>query len=188
MPRLRVALLALAITLVAVWLGAATLGRRAEVAPAAGGLRPQPPPAVQEEPAWSARDLGEDVVRLRERLDQAPVPVPIGRNPFSLAVAAPEAEPLAGSGTPSPPPPAVPFEFEPVPEAHVSLTARLLGIAVDETADGPEITAMLTMADESLRFVRVGDRLPGGYRVEEVTPSSVTFADESGRSWRLDLP
>ena len=188
MPRLRVALIAIAITLVAVWLGAASLGRRTEVPPAAGGVRPPSPPAVQEEPTWSARDLGEDVARLRERLGQAPAPVPIGRNPFSLAVAAPEAGPLPGSGTPSPPPSALPFAFEAVPEARASLTARLLGIAVDETADGPEITAMLTMADESLRFVRVGDRLPGGYRVEEVTPSSVTFADESGRSWRLDLP
>lgn len=186
MPRLRVGLIAIAMTLVAVWLGAATVGRRTEIPSAAGGLQPASPPAVQEEPAWSARELGEDVARLHERLDQAPVPVPIGRNPFSLVLDIPEAEPPPVAGTPSPTPSA--FPPEPVAAARASLTARLLGIAVDETADGPEITAMLTMADESLRFVQVGDRLPGGYLVEEVTPSSVTFADESGRSWRLDLP
>ena len=48
--------------------------------------------------------------------------------------------------------------------------------------------AILTVANEELRLVRVGDRLPGGYRVEEVTLRSVTFADETGRGWRLDLP
>lgn len=182
---LRIALIALGITFIAVWLGAATMGRRADGPAVAGASNPAPPQAAPAEPAWAAPDLGENVARLHERLEQAPAPRPIGRNPFSLSPAAPEAAPGApGAALPAPAAPAL----EPAAETGAALTARLLGIAVTETADGPEHIAILTVANEELRLVRVGDRLPGGYRVEEVTARSVTFADETGRGWRLDLP
>ena len=166
----------------ATWLAAATTAPPEDVAvlapppviPATGGALP---------PSTAAAGLAADMERLRERLAEAPALRTSARNPFSLA----------------PPPRPRPETLEPPSSRSAApVTSRrprasrpsvqLIGIATTDLEGGAERTGIVTTRGGEVLLVRTGDRVPGGYRVDVVEPSSVTLVDGSGASHRLTLP
>ena len=177
----RIALVAAGSALVAAWLAAAT------TAPAGDAGAPAPPPAATvagegTQPAAAAEDLAADMERLRRRQERTPALRMSARNPFSLA-----APPPPRPGTLDPPARSrAPVAPRRPPASR--LAVELIGIAMEDTAAGSLGTGILTTPDGDVLLVRTGDRVPGGYRVDAVGPSSVTLVDGGGTRHRLALP
>lgn len=182
MSPLRIALIVGGGALLAAWLAAAA------TAPRGDGPGVVPPPAIPAVPGTAqapavAADLAADMERLRQRLVE-PLPLRMGaRNPFSLA---------------PPPPPPRSDTLDPLPRREAvsvsrpprvtSPTVDLIGIATADTEQGAVRTAVLTTRAGEVILVGSGDPVPGGYRVEGVEPTAVTFVDGNGARFRLDLP
>ena len=178
----RIALIAAAAALVAAWLTAAT------TAPAGDVGVPAPPPAAAvagegAQPAAAAEELAADLERLRQRPEQTPALRMSARNPFSLAP--PPLPPRSGTPDPSVRSSA-PVASRRPPASR--LAVELIGIAMEDTEDGSGGTGILTTPGGDVLLVRTGDRVPGGYRVDAVGPSSVTLVDGGGARHRLVLP
>ena len=183
---LRIALVAGGAALLAAWLAAATgappeAGAESTAAPTvAPSDRPEGPA-----PAGSAAaDLEADLERLRLRAAEGPALQVGARNPFSLAPMPPAARAVAsdparerpGRRTASRPP------------RRVGPVHELIGVASDRTEEGPRRIGILAAPNGEVLLVGAGDRVPGGYRVDAVEPSSVTLVDDGGTRHRLDLP
>ena len=153
-------------------------GLTAEPAPA----RQAPAPAVVVSDPLPA-GLGAGSARLRERLRAAPRPVETERNPFRLPAAEPRgaAPPAArpgGGGTA--------FEFgggSPRPGPGVTL----IGVATNDTPDGPDRTAILLRRGEVV-LARPGQALGGGWTLDAVEEGGATFRDAAGAVRRMALP
>ena len=180
----RIALVAGGGALLAAWLAAATTAPREAVAE----QTPTPsaaPPVQREEPASSAAvGLSTDFERLRDRVAEAPALRVSPRNPFSLA---------------APPPPPGPPTLAPAPERVGRRTVSrppgrtgpahsLIGVASRYAEEAPERIGILMAPDGEVFLVGAGDRVPGGYLVDAVEPSSVTLVDGAGVRHRLVLP
>ena len=177
----RIALVAAGGALVAAWLAAATTVPAGDVAVSA------PPPAATvagegTQPAV-AEELAADMERLRRRQERTPALRMSARNPFSLA--APPPPPRPGTLDPSARPRA-PVASRRPPASR--LAVELIGIAMEDTEAGSGGTGILTTPGGDVMLVRAGDRVPGGYRVDAVGPSSVTLVDGGGARHRLALP
>jgi len=179
---LRVALVAGGGALLAAWLAAATNAPREAVE------RPPPPavdpPAQREGPASStAEGLAADLERLRRRAEDAAALRVGERNPFSLAAPPPLRETRRGP---------VPERIGRRPVARspirVGPAHNLIGVASRHTDAAPERIGILTAPDGEVLLVGAGDRVPGGYLVDAVEPSSVTLVDGAGMRHRLVLP
>ena len=178
---LRVALVAGGGALLAAWLTAATTAPREAVAVLAP-TPPVDPPGQREAPASSAAEgLSADLERLRQRVADAPALRVGARNPFSLA--APPRETRAGPSPERAGRRTVSGRPRRVGPAH-----SLIGVASRHTEEAPERIGILTAPDGEVLLVGSGDRVPGGYRVDAVEPSSVTLVDGDGVRHRLVLP
>ena len=148
---------------------------------------PAPPPAApgarDAGPSFSAANLAGDLERLRRRLESGPALHVGARNPFSLA----PPPPPPGAVTLGPSPGRVRRTVSGRPQA-VGPAFTLIGIASARTEGGSARTAILTAPSGEVLLVGSGERVPGGYRVDAVDPSSVTLVDGAGVRHRLDLP
>ena len=163
-------------TLVATWLSVVpgTGPRDAGRTPAAPA-----PPAVEQEPLPAG--LREGAAKLRERLRESPRPVEGARNPFRLPAVRERAAllPSASAGR------------RPAPRAEGRAAARLehalIGIATTEAVEGPLRTAVLLRRGEVV-LAAPGQALGGGWMLEAVEESSVTFRHSAGSRQRRTLP
>lgn len=173
MSPLRIAVLVGASALVAAWLTAATTTRQVEHR----GLSPRPiHSAVKSSPL--TLDLSAEVDRLRQRLDEAPVPRERARNPFKLGATLPLI-PTAQAAVSTPPP---------VMPVSSKLAVTLVGIAENQTSEGPDRTAILSSMGEVM-LVGTGDLVGDRLTVDEVLPDAVDLSDpETGTVYRLRLP
>ena len=180
---LRIALVAGGGALLAAWLAAATTAPRGE-APVPAPPAPAPPAAGGAgPPSAAAADLAADLGRLRRQLADAPALRVGARNPFSLA--------------PPPPPPGAARLDAAAERARRTVSGQphaagpaltLIGIASVDAEDGSRRTGILSVPNGEVLLVGSGDRVPGGYLVDAVEPSSVTLVDGYGARYRLDLP
>jgi hypothetical protein len=125
--------------------------------------------------------------QLRLKLEQKPRAPRAARNPFvfanrpavdaARARTAPASTPPAESAPPDTPP-------EPPPSPGAQL--RLTGMAATATSGGTEWTAMVHDG-QSLLFVKLGDRLPGGFEVVDIQETAVTIRDSAGGERTLRL-
>ena len=180
---LRIALVAGGGALLAAWLAAATTAPREAVAE----QTPTPsaaPPVQWEEPASSAAArLSTDLDRLRDRVAEAPALRVSPRNPFSLA-----APPPPGAPTLDPAPERVGRRTVSRPPRRTGPAHSLIGVASRYAEEAPERIGILMAPDGEVFLVGAGDRVPGGYRVDAVEPSSLTLVDGAGMRHRLVLP
>ncbi len=189
----RVGLLVAGIAFVTVWLAAATTARRSDV-PIPGGLAPAPPPASVAAAAAvldGVPDLAASMSRLRERIEYAPAPRIGARNPFAFGAdasrATPATDPTASTADPAVLDDDEDAAFLAAPVDRFGLI--LSGIALTNRDAGEvERTAILTARTGDVLLVRVGDLLPGNWRVVAVTDTSATLMDSSGETRQLDLP
>ena len=183
---LRAAPVAVGGALLAAWIAAATTAPRedgAEFAAAPSAVRPARPEGPRAAGS-AAAGLSADLERLRLQAADAPALRVGARNPFSLA--------------PLPPPPRAaapdPADADPgrrlaaLPPQRVGPAHELIGVASRRTEEGPERIAILAAPDGEVLLAGAGDRVPGGWVVDAVEPSSVTLADGAGTRTRLVLP
>ena len=140
---------------------------------------PQRRPTVPEQRVEGVVNTAPFTERLHTLLRQAPPPPVSRRNPFAFAsrqrvdmVAATPAEPARSLE-----PQAAPVIAGP--------RFTLSGIAATEGPNGPTHTAVLSDGT-TVHLVKAGDSI-AGYRVVEVTESSVTLADADGARQTLRL-
>ena len=189
----RIGLLVAGIAFVTAWLAAATTARQSDVL-VPGGLAPAPSPASVAAAATvldGVPDLAASMARLRERIEYAPAPRIGARNPFAFGSdasgAAPAMEAVASTAGTAVEDDGGDDAFLAAPVDRFGLI--LSGIAVTNRDAGEvERTAILTARTGDALLVRVGDLLPGNWRVVAVTDTSATMIDSSGETRQLDLP
>lgn len=189
----RVGLLIAGGLFVTAWLAAATTARLGD-APLPGSLAPAPPPpsvAAAVATLDGVPDLAASMARLKEHLENADAPRIGARNPFAFGREAPASAPPpnaeASFSDPTSAEAGADGGFRAAPADRFGLV--LSGIAATNTSDGEvERTAILTARTGDALLVRVGDRLPGNWRVVSVTETSVALEDSTGATRRLDLP
>ena len=160
--------------LVAAWLIAATTTRP-------GNFTQLPVSSVPVvTPSDEAFELADEVVRLRQRLGNAPVPRESVRNPFELTT-----EQLSMSTA------AVDVQFGIITSESVAPSVpnmALLGMAENQTTAGTERTAIVSAMGEVV-LVRVGDTVGGRFTVAAMSPNDVLLRDgDTGVERRLRLP
>ena len=143
---------------------------------AAGTFRQAPAPAVARLPAGPsdievlAATVREQADRLRTRLDRAPAPHDLVRNPFSFAPTRRDtARPVVAAATVAPPREAPPTPARPAP------ALRLVAIVTDHGAR----RAVLSATGE-ITIVSVGDSVAGRYRVVTISADVVELEDDRG--------
>jgi len=141
----------------------------------AGPFRQTPPPPVAPPPAApSAIEVLAATVRdqadgLRIRLDRAPAPRDVMRNPFAFAPTRRETARQVVATATAEPPPAAP------PAARAVPPLRLVAIVTDQGAR----RAVLSSAGE-IAIVSVGDTVAGRYRVVAISADVVELEDDRG--------
>ena len=157
----------------------------------AGWLASTPPVSVAENnPAIPARspqavssaasDIVEQASRLQARIRREAAYVRPQRNPFQFEAARPAEEAV----------PEQPELPEPVsgPVTAPPPTVTLAGVAEDRLPQGIERTAILS-TQAGVLLVRVGDEVPGQYRVSSVEEEAVVLVSlADGSTLRLSLP
>ena len=145
-----------------------------------GGVAP-----AQSLTAAPARlDLEREVARLSARLEQAPRPRGLVRNPFTLTARPPATSPPSSDVAATP---------APAPDVVNSVAAQppavsLAGIGVERTSYGRRRTAVLSV-DGRVFLARVGDEVIGRFQVRGVTDDAVEMLDlRDGTPLRLTLP
>jgi hypothetical protein len=116
-----------------------------------------------------AAEVQAHAARLRQRLASAPVPQLPHRNPFAfeprpqpeLRQTDPRTQPILSAEPPPPPDPVL----------------SLIGVAEDETQNGPQRTAILADGAESVLMVGVGETVLGRYRVSAIGADAVELTD-----------
>lgn len=188
----RVGLLIAGGLFVTAWLAAATTARRGD-ATLPGSLAPAPPPpsvAAAVATLDGVPDLAASMARLKEHLENADAPRIGARNPFAFGREAPASAPSPDAEASFSDPTSAEVAdggFRAAPADRFGLV--LSGIAATNTSDGEvDRTAILTARTGDALLVRVGDRLPGNWRVVSVTETSVALEDSTGATRRLDLP
>jgi hypothetical protein len=130
------------------------------------------PPPVDAQGA----ELAKEIARLHERLRPTVPPTQPGRNVFTFrSRPAPAAAPL-------PPPAQIPLPVEAAP-APPRFAFKLVGIAEDESDDGPVRTAILS-GDGQVIMVKEGELIADRYRVAKITPDVVELTDTNDNSTR----
>lgn len=139
------------------------------------------PPRAARPPAPSAeavaRDMQTEAARLRERLQQAPVPDSNPRNPFAFGTAR----------STRPAPGIVRATVADAPEAAVAPPTpalSLIGMAEDTTPKGIRRTAVLSGEGNAVYFVAEGDTLIGRYRVTKIGADAVDLEDLQTHGYR----
>ena len=157
-------------TILVAWLAsAAGIGEY----PAAPSVEPQ---AVQSTGTETlADDVQAQAVRLRTYLSSAPTPQRPARNPFEFAPRA--TSPRRPSGPPVQPPPPTATVF---PEPIMSL----VGIAADQSVDGPVRTAVITAETGEIFIVKVGEFIGARYKVESIGTDAVELSDRANGTLR----
>lgn len=128
-----------------------------------------------------ARDMQSEAARLRERLQQAPIPDSNPRNPFAFGTPR-TARPATGTvhATVADTPASAPVPSIPA--------LSLIGMAEDTTAKGPRRTAVLSGEGNAVYFVAEGDSLLGRYRVTKIGADAIELQDlQSGGIRRLSM-
>jgi hypothetical protein len=149
------------------WLaGAATSNRAIEPAPVISV------PAIDS----SGVALEKEIARLHERLRPTATPTQSNRNLFSFRSAQVRAVP-----TPSAPTAPALVEAPPLPPPLPPL--KLVGIAEDPGADGPERTAILVGTGQ-LFTVKEGENVTARYRVARISVDVVELLDLNDNSLR----
>jgi hypothetical protein len=142
-----------------------------------------PAPRVAPDPPLPRLDIPSVAAR-RERLVAAMEAPSPGRNPFAFGeVRRASAAPVGAA--PSPPPdlaPALEIPSAPPPPAWT-----LVGVAVEQAADGERITAILSSGGD-VHLVTVGAMLPGGYTVVRVALDHAALVDATGAERVVRLP
>jgi hypothetical protein len=168
---------------VAVYLGSATV--LAAWLATAGVPEQQSPPATDPTPVQTsgteslAQEVQAQAVRLRERLASAPAPQTPARNPFAFA---PRPEPRARAARNEAP--TAPAASMVLPEPGL----ELVGMAEDQSPQGPVRTAIISAEGGELLMVKVGDFLGARYRVQAIGADTVELTDlTSGLVRRLAL-
>lgn len=167
----------------AVYLGSATV--LVAWLATAGVPEQQPPPAADPAPVETsgteslAQEVQAQAVRLRERLASAPAPQAPARNPFAFAARPePRARAARNAAPTAPPAPMV------LPEPGL----ELVGMAEDQSPQGPVRTAVISAEGGELLMVKVGDFLGARYRVQAIGADTVELTDlTSGLVRRLAL-
>jgi hypothetical protein len=124
--------------------------------------------------------LAEEIARLRERLRPTTPPGQPSRNLFEFVVrtaprAGPAVEPPLTAAAALPPP------------LPVAPRLTLIGVAEDESPDGPVRTAIISGEGE-LFLAKAGDAVTSRYRVAQVRPESVEIRDvNDGSVLRLEF-
>jgi hypothetical protein len=182
----RIALVAGGGALLAAWLTAATTAPR-EGDPEVTPTRSDTVPAQREgdgQDGSVAPNLAADLERLRLQAADSPALEVGARNPFSLAPPAPlprAARPMPSGERPG-------TEAVSWPAGRVGPAYELIGVATGKAEDGAERIGILIAPDGGVLLVAAGDRIPGGYLVDAVEPSSVTLASDAETRHRLVLP
>ena len=173
MSLMRIASIVGASVLVAAWIVAATTTRRVDSVQ----LPVRLVPAVTPSPA--VIDLADEVARLRQRLGNAPVPRESVRNPFELTAAQLRVSTAAVDTRP---------DATPEPLIASAPDVTLVGVAENQTAAGPERTAIMSAMGEVV-LVEAGDTVGGRFTVAVVSPDGVVLRDgETGVERQLRLP
>ena len=116
-------------------------------------------------------DVQTQAVRLRERMESAPVPKAPFRNPFSFAERAPAQRP-ARLQAPLPPIAA------PAPVVPAEPPLQLIGIAEKKVGDTVVRTAMLSPGEaDALIMATAGQKILGAYEVIAVSIDAVELKD-----------
>jgi hypothetical protein len=130
----------------------------------------QPAPVPTSGTEALAADVQSQALRLRERMEAAPMPKEPLRNPFEFAsresrrqrsASSPMSATIAASGATA------------VPEPPLTL----VGVAEQQTMDGIVRTAMITADSNELFMLVEGDVLGGRYRVKAVGADAVELTD-----------
>jgi len=167
MTRTRVTLIVLGGALMTSWLVAATGTFRQAPAPPVAAPRGQP------EIEALAATVREQADRLRTRLDQAPAPRDVPRNPFAFAPRRRDStRPVVATATVEPPPATA---AERAAAASPAPAIRLVAILTD---DGTR-RAVLSAAGE-ITIVSVGDSVAGRYRIVAISTDVVELEDDRG--------
>lgn len=167
-PRLAAWIFGLAVC--TAWLASAAGVGRYRLAP-----RPVTRPATDAQLTELAADVQTQATRLRDRLAQAPAPLPQQRNPFSFSprTVPTKAPPRPAAAVPDLPPPA---------PSEPPLT--LIGVAEMPGAAGPVRTAMVTTGSGDLIMVTAGQTLLGRYEVAAVAMDAVQLKELTGGALR----
>jgi len=143
---------------------------------AAGTFRQAPPPTVGLPPAGPsdiealALTVREQADRLRTRLDQAPAPRDVVRNPFSFATRRRDtAREVVATATVAAP------QARPAPTVQPAPPLGLVAIVTDKGTH----RAVLSAAGE-IAIVSVGDTVAGRYRVVAISADVVELEDDRG--------
>jgi hypothetical protein len=169
---------------VAVYLGAGTV-LAAWLATAANVDQTPEPPIVPAPVQTSGTEtLAEEVQaqagRLRDRLAAAPAPQQPARNPFAFAQKPVRAARSAAAAPSSAPAPLQPIVTEPV--------LALIGLAEDESPEGPVRTAIISTGTGELFFVKAGELIGARYRVQRIGADALELIDlTTGAVRRLAL-
>src|SRR5262245_26819351 len=131
-----------------------------------------PPPPVDAQGA----ELANEIARLHERLRPTAAPAQPGRNVFTFRS---RPAPIAPS---APLPRAAQLPTEPAP-APTRFAFKLLGIAEDDSPDGPVRTAILS-GDGQVIMVKEGESIADRYRVTKIAPDVVELTDTTDNSTR----
>lgn len=128
-----------------------------------------------------AADMQTQAGRLRERLAHAPAPRAAVRNPFRFADRRAPAVRPGRAVLPA-------TEAAPVAPEIREPALQLIGVAENNTKDGPARTAMITGGYSELMMVTAGQRILGRYEVVAVGADAVELKDlETGTVRRLIL-
>jgi Tfp pilus assembly protein PilP len=142
----------------------------------AGVPQPPPEPAAAPAPVQTsgteslAQEVQAQAGRLRDRLAAAPAPQTPARNPFAFA---PRQDTPARAARTSLAPAAPPSAPAVLPEPGL----ELIGIAEDQSPQGPIRTAIISAEGGELLMVKVGEYLGARYRVQAIGPDVVELAD-----------
>jgi len=157
----------------------------------AGWLASTPPAVVENRPAAQSRssrpaaspssDIVEQASRLQARIRRETAYVRPQRNPFQFEAARPAVEAAAAIGEP-----ALSAELSPA-VANPAPSITLAGVAEDPLQSGVERTAILS-SPTGVLLARVGDEVPGQYRVAAVEEGAVELLSlTDGSTIRLSL-
>ena len=133
---------------------------------------PEPPGVPAPVQTSGTETLAEDVQaqagRLRERLAAAPAPQQPARNPFAFAPK-PMRAARSAAAAPAPPAPLPPIVSEPV--------LALIGLAEDDSPEGPVRTAIISTESGELFLVKAGELIGARYRVQRIGADAVELID-----------
>ena len=127
-----------------------------------------------------AEEVQAQAERLRERLAAAPSPQQPARNPFAFAPKPLPRVRSAGAAAKAAP--------TPLPEIIPEPVLTLVGLAEDQSAEGPIRTAIISAQGGEVFIVKAGEFIGARYKVQAVGADAVSLTDlTTGAVRRLGL-